>query len=107
MGRSEATQALARYGEPEASHRKLATVPQETLAEMVRTTRSRVNFFMNKFRKLGFIGYNGGLKQQLSSECSLTRLTVPTAVTPVRPAEDAPFGAASQYRAWIKSPYGG
>jgi CRP-like cAMP-binding protein len=35
---------------------------QETLAEMVGTTRSRVNFFMNKFRKLGFIEYNGGLK---------------------------------------------
>jgi CRP/FNR family cyclic AMP-dependent transcriptional regulator len=37
-------------------------VSQETLAEMVGTTRSRVNFFMNKFRKLGFIEYNGGLK---------------------------------------------
>ena len=53
---------LARYGEPEASHRKLPRVSQETLAEMVGTTRSRVNFFMNKFRKLGFIEYNGGLK---------------------------------------------
>jgi len=37
-------------------------VSQETLAEMVGTTRSRVNFFMNKFRKLGFIDYNGGLE---------------------------------------------
>jgi CRP/FNR family cyclic AMP-dependent transcriptional regulator len=53
---------LARYGEPEASHRKLPKVSQETLAEMVGTTRSRVNFFMNKFRKLGFIEYNGVLK---------------------------------------------
>ena len=53
---------LARYGEPEASHRTLPKVSQETLAEMVGTTRSRVNFFMNKFRKLGFIEYNGGLK---------------------------------------------
>jgi CRP/FNR family cyclic AMP-dependent transcriptional regulator len=53
---------LARYGEPEASHRALPRVSQETLAEMVGTTRSRVNFFMNKFRKLGFIEYNGGLK---------------------------------------------
>ena len=52
---------LARYGEPEASHRTLPRVSQETLAEMVGTTRSRVNFFMNKFRKLGFIEYNGGL----------------------------------------------
>ena len=53
---------LARFGEPEASHRTLPKVSQEVLAEMVGTTRSRVNFFMNKFRKLGFIDYNGGLK---------------------------------------------
>jgi CRP/FNR family cyclic AMP-dependent transcriptional regulator len=53
---------LARYGEPQASHRMLPRVSQKTLAEMVGTTRSRVNFFMNKFRKLGFIEYNGGLK---------------------------------------------
>src|SRR4029450_722385 len=53
---------LARYGEPGASHRTLPRVSQEVLAEMVGTTRSRVNFFMNKFRKLGFIHYNGGLK---------------------------------------------
>ena len=53
---------LARYGEPKASHRALPRVSQELLAEMVGTTRSRVNFFMNKFRKLGFIDYNGGLK---------------------------------------------
>lgn len=49
---------LARFGEPDASHRTLPHVSQETLAEMVGTTRSRVNFFMNKFRKLGFIDYN-------------------------------------------------
>ena len=40
----------------------LPKMSQEMLAEMVGTTRSRVNFFMNKFRKLGFIEYNGGLK---------------------------------------------
>lgn len=53
---------LARYGEPEATHRALPKVSQELLAEMVGTTRSRVNLFMNKFRKLGFIEYNGELK---------------------------------------------
>jgi CRP-like cAMP-binding protein len=53
---------LARYGEPAGSHRALPKVSQEVLAEMVGTTRSRVNFFMNKFRKLGFIDYNGDLK---------------------------------------------
>jgi CRP/FNR family cyclic AMP-dependent transcriptional regulator len=52
---------LARYGEPHASL-LLPKVSQETLAEMVGTTRSRVNHFMNKFRKLGFIEYNGVLK---------------------------------------------
>ena len=53
---------LARYGEHEKAPRTLPKVSQEVLAEMVGTTRSRVNFFMNKFRKLGFIEYNGGLK---------------------------------------------
>ena len=53
---------LARYGRSRGSHRTLPRVSQQTLAEMVGTTRSRVNFFMNKFRKLGFIDYNGGLK---------------------------------------------
>ena len=53
---------LARYGTPEATHRVLPRISQEVLAEIVGTTRSRVNFFMNKFRKLGFIEYNGGLK---------------------------------------------
>ena len=53
---------LARFGEPDVSHRTLPRLSQETLAEMVGTTRSRVNFFMNKFRRLGFIEYNGVLK---------------------------------------------
>ncbi len=53
---------LARYGEPETAHLALPRVSQELLAEMVGTTRSRVNYFMNKFRKLGFIDYNGALK---------------------------------------------
>jgi CRP/FNR family transcriptional regulator, cyclic AMP receptor protein len=52
---------LARYG-TEDLPRVLPKLSQETLAEMVGTTRSRVNFFMNKFRKLGLIEYNGGLK---------------------------------------------
>ena len=53
---------LARYGKPDETHRVLPRISQETLAEMIGTTRSRVNFFMNKFKKLGFIDYNGGLK---------------------------------------------
>jgi CRP-like cAMP-binding protein len=53
---------LARYGTEDKIARKLPILSQETLAEMVGTTRSRVSFFMNKFRKMGFIEYNGGLK---------------------------------------------
>jgi CRP/FNR family transcriptional regulator, cyclic AMP receptor protein len=53
---------LARYGQQDKPQRVLPKISQEMLAEMVGTTRSRVNFFMNKFRKLGFIKYNGGLQ---------------------------------------------
>jgi CRP/FNR family transcriptional regulator, cyclic AMP receptor protein len=53
---------LARYGEPGAPQRVIAPISQETLAEMVGTTRPRVNFFMNKFRRLGFIETDHGLK---------------------------------------------
>jgi len=52
---------LARYGQVNPQ-RTLPKISQETLAEMIGATRSRVNFFMNKFRKLGLIEYNGGLK---------------------------------------------
>jgi CRP/FNR family transcriptional regulator, cyclic AMP receptor protein len=53
---------LARYGKEDQPERVLQKVSQETLAEMIGTTRSRVNLFMNKFRELGFIEYNGGIK---------------------------------------------
>ena len=53
---------LGRYGMPDKPQGVLPKLSQETLAEMIGTTRSRVNFFMNKFRKLGLIEYNGGLK---------------------------------------------
>jgi CRP/FNR family cyclic AMP-dependent transcriptional regulator len=51
---------LARYGRPEEKHLVLPRMSQETLAEMIGTTRARVNFFMNKFKKLGFIEYGRG-----------------------------------------------
>jgi CRP/FNR family transcriptional regulator, cyclic AMP receptor protein len=50
---------LARYGAQDQPQKVIPNVSQETLAEMIGTTRSRVNFFMNKFRKLGFIQYDG------------------------------------------------
>ena len=53
---------LARYGKESQPQKMLPKVSQEMLAEMIGTTRARVNFFMNKFRKLGFIHYNGGLQ---------------------------------------------
>jgi len=53
---------LARYGKQDKPQRIVPKISQETLAEMIGTTRSRVNFFMNKFRDLGFIQYNGDLK---------------------------------------------
>jgi CRP/FNR family cyclic AMP-dependent transcriptional regulator len=53
---------LARFGKDGAPEAVLPKISQETLAEMVGTTRSRVSFFMNRFRKLGFIHYNGGLQ---------------------------------------------
>jgi CRP/FNR family transcriptional regulator, cyclic AMP receptor protein len=53
---------LAHYGKEDKPQRVLPKISQETLAEMVGTTRSRVNFFMNRFRKMGFIKYNGTLQ---------------------------------------------
>jgi CRP/FNR family cyclic AMP-dependent transcriptional regulator len=53
---------LARYGKHDAPVRAIPPISQETLAEMVGTTRSRVNFFMKKFQRLGFIDYSDGLK---------------------------------------------
>jgi CRP/FNR family cyclic AMP-dependent transcriptional regulator len=53
---------LARYGKEDQPQGVLPKMSQEMLADMIGTTRSRVNFFMNKFRKLGFIKYNGGLQ---------------------------------------------
>jgi len=53
---------LARYGKEPHPERTLPKVSQDLLAEMISTTRSRVNFFMNRFKKMGFIRYNGGLQ---------------------------------------------
>jgi CRP/FNR family transcriptional regulator, cyclic AMP receptor protein len=52
---------LARYGQQNTPARAVPRISQETLAEMIGTTRSRVNFFLNKFKKLGFIEYDGSL----------------------------------------------
>ncbi|MFZ1916916.1 MAG: helix-turn-helix domain-containing protein, partial [Terriglobales bacterium] len=53
---------LAHFGKDGVPETVIPKVSQESLAEMIGTTRSRVSFFMNRFRKLGFIHYNGGLE---------------------------------------------
>jgi CRP/FNR family cyclic AMP-dependent transcriptional regulator len=74
---------LARYGQANPQ-RTLPKVSQEILAEMIGATRSRVNFFMNKFRKLGFIEYNGGLKVN-SSLLSIVDVSLRTPLVQLRP----------------------
>jgi CRP/FNR family cyclic AMP-dependent transcriptional regulator len=58
---------LARYGTLDKPIRAVPRVSQETLADMIGTTRSRVNFFLNKFRRLGFIAYNGDLPMTINN----------------------------------------
>lgn len=58
---------LARYGKQDKPVRAVPRISQETLAEMIGTTRSRVNFFLNKFKKLGFIEYDGELPLKVNS----------------------------------------
>jgi CRP/FNR family transcriptional regulator, cyclic AMP receptor protein len=58
---------LARYGKQRRPARVVPKISQKTLAEMIGTTRSRVNFFLNKFKKLGFIEYSGELPLKINS----------------------------------------
>jgi Crp-like helix-turn-helix domain len=60
---------LSRAGKEAKTETVIPQVSRETLAEMVGTTRSRVKFFMNKFRKLDFIDYDGGLEMLASQRC--------------------------------------
>lgn len=62
---------LAHFADEKIPHSTVPMISQETLAEMVGTTRSRVNFFMNRFRKLGFINYAGGKRGSLQVHSSL------------------------------------
>jgi CRP/FNR family transcriptional regulator, cyclic AMP receptor protein len=62
---------LARYGKQTTPQQVVAKISQETLSEMVGTTRSRVNFFMNKFKKLGFIEYDANLDAGIQINSSL------------------------------------
>ena len=64
---------LANFGKEGKPEQVIPKISQETLAEMIGTTRARVSFFMNKFRKLGLIDYNGGL-QGLQVHSSLVNI---------------------------------
>jgi CRP-like cAMP-binding protein len=78
---------LANFGKEGAPQAVVAKIDQETLAEMIGTTRSRVNRFMNKFRRLGFIDYNGHLEVH-SSLLSVVLSDLPRSVdTPEHPVE--------------------
>jgi CRP-like cAMP-binding protein len=67
---------LANFGKEVAPQPVIAKISQETLAEMIGTTRSRVSFFMNKFRKLGFIAYNGGIEGGIEIHSSLLNVVL-------------------------------
>jgi CRP/FNR family cyclic AMP-dependent transcriptional regulator len=67
---------LANFGKETRPEPIIAKISQETLAEMIGTTRSRVSFFMNKFRKLGFIEYNGGIENGIEVHSSLLNVVL-------------------------------
>jgi CRP-like cAMP-binding protein len=79
---------MAEFGKPGEPEQYIPKISQETLAEMIGTTRSRVSFFMNHFRKLGFIEYHGRIKvhKSLLNAVLLDRLSV---VNPNRPPASA------------------
>jgi CRP/FNR family cyclic AMP-dependent transcriptional regulator len=89
---------LANFGKDGAPRAIVAKVDQETLAEMIGTTRSRVNSFMNKFRRLGFIDYNGHLEVH-SSLLSVILADQPRSVdTPLHHVEKHARGGSKPTR---------
>jgi CRP-like cAMP-binding protein len=67
---------LAHFGKEDVPETVIPKISQETLAEMVGTTRSRVSFFMNRFRKLGFVDYSGGPEGGLQVHSSLLNIVL-------------------------------
>jgi CRP-like cAMP-binding protein len=94
---------MAEYGEPGEPAKFIPPITQETLAEMVGTTRSRVSFFMNRFRKLGFIDYNGRIQvhKSLLKAVLLDRLPEHHSKSPrlVPKSEDPSDGSIEKLRA--------
>ena len=83
---------LANYGSDSPPEPIIAKISQETLAEMIGTTRSRVSFFMNKFRRLGYIDYNGRIevKQALLSAILHDQPHIGASFVDIRPSATAP-----------------
>jgi hypothetical protein len=88
---------MAEFGKPGEPEMLIPEITQETLADMIGTTRSRVSFFMNRFRKLGFIEYNGRIRvhksllnivlhDQLSEENATKPSLLTTARTKIKPS---------------------
>jgi CRP/FNR family cyclic AMP-dependent transcriptional regulator len=75
---------LANFGKDSKPEPVIAKISQETLAEMIGTTRSRVSFFMNKFRRLGFIDYNGDTHGDLHVNTSLLNMVLHDGVSNVK-----------------------
>src|ERR1044071_4462327 len=71
---------LAHFGKEGVPETVVPKISQETLAEMIGTTRSRVSFFMNRFRKLGFIHYNGGLQVHSSLSMLFSTISFPAEI---------------------------
>jgi CRP/FNR family cyclic AMP-dependent transcriptional regulator len=82
---------LANFGKESKPEPIIAKISQETLAEMIGTTRSRVSFFMNKFRDLGFIAYNSGMEGGIAVHSSLLNVVLHD-----QPRHSAPAGASDR-----------
>ncbi len=80
---------MAEFGKPGEPKQFIPKISQETLAEMIGTTRSRVSFFMNRFRKLGFIEYNGRIRVHKSLLNVVLHDQLPEALAKARRARSA------------------
>jgi CRP-like cAMP-binding protein len=87
---------MAEYGQPGEPTALIPTVTQETLAEMIGTTRSRVSFFMNRFRRLGYIEYQGRIRVHKSLLNVVLRDQLPEEVSPISElSEEVRFGSGA------------
>jgi hypothetical protein len=100
---------MAEFGKPGEPETLIPPITQETLADMIGTTRSRVSFFMNRFRKLGFISYNGRIQvhksllnvvllDQLPEYNAQKPVLVPTSISDFNSKSERPSRSGSESR---------